>query len=197
MTENEFLHIVRASVTEKSQGTVDVTFPNIKVIITPSLTRWVLQAQKKEVRNALRKTFSTNLDIFGRLDLTPYLDGSTAKIILESIKDYPLKVNYSGQIIELLWTNNYFLLNNFHMFPLGSSNTEYNNVAFLDGNIINTRGDDTITFFANLPVEFQAVAIPRTILEIPETIVGDFIEFIVAALITRIYTDSRAPIVKQ
>lgn len=77
----------RQFITEETEGAVNITLPRIEALVPSVLETWTRFCfEDREKRQLLKKRFTANV-AGGSLDLTPYLNGSTAKINLKELRE--------------------------------------------------------------------------------------------------------------
>lgn len=91
---------VRNLLTERSESGVNITLPHIQALIVTALEEWTRSCfADREKRELFKTRFNAEI-ADGRLDLTPYIDGTTARINLKELRETPI---YSGEAIYTLY----------------------------------------------------------------------------------------------
>lgn len=119
----------------------------------------------------LEKSFAPAL-VSGVLDLTNYVDGTSAKISLKDLRAQTIYTTISGTRTPFTWVGSQAQLNA-DRFPNSSP------AILLDGKRLRTRNvDGSLTSLGTATVEFEVVSIPLTASDIPPALLGDFILFL-------------------
>lgn len=163
---------VRNLLSERSTAAVDVSLPHIIGLISTGLELWTREIMSdREKLPMLTSDYSLSMTA-GVLDLTNYINGTTAKISLQDLRSRPLYITISGIRTPLTWMNSQAQLN-FGRYPASVP------AVYLDGNKLRTRNTDgSLTSLGTAAVEFEVVTYPTTATDLPPALLGDFILFL-------------------
>ena len=170
ITDLEIATRVRNLVTEQS-GT-NLTIPHIQALIPTAMEMWVEMMKKhSEAKALLTKARSIPL-VAGSLDLTPYIDGTTAKMLLDDIPKTTLYTTIGSVRTPLTWVASQAQLNSARYF------TTEDPAVWLDNRTLRTRNTDgSQTTLGAATIDFDVVEIP-TAATLPASLLGSFVSFL-------------------
>lgn len=168
MTELEAAIRARNILSERSPAAVDVTIPHIQALIPTVLELWARELYYDPEKASLLESDYSIAPVAGIVDLTNYVNGSTAKISLPDLRSRTIYTTISGVRTPLTWVGSQAQLN-YGRYP--------NDVpaVFLDGNKLRTRNTDGSLTSLATDLEFEAIGIPMSVATIPVPLEGDFI----------------------
>lgn len=163
---------VRNLLSERSPAAVDITIPHIQGLIPTALELWSREAiNDPDKLEHLERSFTPAL-VAGVLDLTNYVNGTTAKISLTDLRTQTIYTTINGVRTAFTWVGSQDQLNNLR-FPSSKP------AIFLDGKKLRTRNTDgSLTSLGTATVEFEVASIPLLAADIPGSLLGDFILFL-------------------
>lgn len=176
---------VRNLVSEKSPAATNITIPHITALIPTALEIWARQAvMDPEKREALEQEFVINVTA-GQVDLSNYLNGTTAKILASDLHNSEVFVTTSSGPMVATWLSSYSQFAN-GRYPLGIP------ALYFKGNTLRIRNTDgSLSSYDGDDITFIAPAIPISAATIPAEILGDFITFLADYAVREKFVDGR------
>ena len=177
---------VRNLVTERSPAATNVTIPHIIALIPTAFGVWIEQALKDpDKRDYFLTTYTPNLTA-GTLDLTNYINGTTAEISLSDLRASTIYVTIDSTLTPMTWLGSYSQLF-YDRFQ-----TEIPAV-FLEGKTLMTRdAAGSLTGLGTSQIKFTVVTKPSSPTSLPTSMLHEFITFLATLAIKELTVDSQA-----
>jgi hypothetical protein len=186
ITDLEIATRVRNLVSEKSPAAVNVTIPHIRAMIAPALETWARSiSEDPDKRRYLEQEHTITLTGAGTYDLTPLVDGTTAKINLHDLRNKTLYTTISTVRTPFTWVSSQAQMN-YQLLP-GTVPA-----ALLEGTTLRTKdAAGSQSGLAAAEVSFFAITYPASGADLPPALLGDFLMFLADQVVKEKFVDGK------
>lgn len=170
MDNKEAAIAARNIITDRSPSAVGMSIPRLQGMIPTALDLWQMKVMDdKESRELLKTTVSVTLS-GGVGNLANYVNGTTAQINLQDLRNTTLYTEISGVRTPLTWVSSQQQLNQARQLDQDAP------AVFLEGQTLRTRNTDgSLTSLGSAAVEFTAISYPQTVADIPVQLQESFV----------------------